>query len=165
MVAILKKGYAVKHQGRERYQKLSIEDLMLATLEYLRGHRTYVHVAASYDVAESSIYRGIRWVEDTLIKDGTFSSPGRKALLKGDAEYEVILVDATETPIERPQKKQRKYYSGKKKRHTIKTQMLINPEIGEIISLVFAKWKVHDFQLFKSSKMRLKRECPIRAFK
>ena len=34
--------------------------------------------------------------------------------------------------------------------------MLINPENEEIISLVFAKGKVHDFQLFKNSKMHLK---------
>ena len=81
--------------------------------------------------------------------------PSRKALLKDEAEFEVILVDATKTPIERPQK-QRKYYSGKKKRHTLKTQLLINPESEEIISLVFAKGKIHDFQLFKSSKIHLK---------
>ena len=43
-------------------------------------------------------------MEDTLIRDGTFSLPGRKAPLKSDAEYEVILVDATESPIERPKK-------------------------------------------------------------
>ena len=103
-VEILKKGYASKHQRRGRHQKLSIEDLLLATLEYLREYRTYAHIAASYDIAESNIYRGIRWVEDTLIKDGTFSLPGRKALLKSDVKYKVILVDATETPIERPQK-------------------------------------------------------------
>ena len=34
--------------------------------------------------------------------------------------------------------------------------MLINPEIGEIVSLAFAKGKVRDFQLFKNSKMHLK---------
>ena len=34
--------------------------------------------------------------------------------------------------------------------------MLIKPEIGEIISLAFAKGNVHDFQLFKNSKMHLK---------
>jgi hypothetical protein len=30
--------------------------------------------------------------------------PGRKALVKSDVEYEVILVDATESPVERPKK-------------------------------------------------------------
>ncbi len=104
MVEILQKAYAEKHRRRGRTPKLSIEDLLLATLEYLREYRTYAHIAASYGIAESNIYRGIKWVENTLVKDGTFSLPGRKALLKSDMEYEVILVDATESPIERPQK-------------------------------------------------------------
>ena len=43
-------------------------------------------------------------MEDTLIRDGTFSLPGRKASLKSDIEYEVVLIDATESPIERPKK-------------------------------------------------------------
>lgn len=84
--------------------KLSLEDMLLATLEYLREYRTYAHVAASYGVSESSIFRIIKWVEDTLIKDGTFSLPGRKALLESDVEFEVILIDAAETPIERPKR-------------------------------------------------------------
>ena len=84
--------------------KLSLEDMLLATLEYLREYRTYAHVAASYGVSESNIYRTIKWVEDTLIKDGTFSLPGRKALLRSDIEFEIILIDATETPVERPKR-------------------------------------------------------------
>ena len=59
--------------------KLSIKDLPLASLEYLWEYRTYAHIA------ESNIYRGIKWVEDTLIRDGTFSLSGRKAQLKSDA--------------------------------------------------------------------------------
>ena len=104
MVEILQKGYAEKHRRRGRKPKLSIEDLLLATLEYLREYRTYAHIAASYGIAESNIYRGIKWVEDTLVRDGTFSLPGRKAPLTSDMEYEVVLIDATESPIERPKK-------------------------------------------------------------
>jgi len=104
MVSILEGAYAEKHRRRGRTPKLSIEDLLLATLEYLREYRTYAHIAASYGIAESNIYRGIKWVENTLIQDGTFSLPVRKAPLKSDMEYEVILVDATESPIERPPK-------------------------------------------------------------
>jgi hypothetical protein len=84
--------------------KLCLEDMLLASLEYIREYRTYAHVAASYGISESQIFRIIRWVEDTLVKDGTFSLPGRKALLKSDMEYEVILIDATESPVERPKK-------------------------------------------------------------
>ena len=94
--------------------KLRLEDMLLATFEYLREYRTYAHVAASYGVSESSIFRIIKWVEDTLIKDGTFSLPGRKALLKSDMEYEVILIDVTETPIERPKRGKNSGIPGRK---------------------------------------------------
>jgi len=40
-----------------------------------------------------------------LIKSKKNSLLGKKALLKTDTEFEVILVDASETPIERPKKK------------------------------------------------------------
>ena len=73
-------------------------------LEYIREYRTYFHIAKSYGVSESSSYKTIKWIEDTLIKDPLFSLPGRKALLKSDMEYELILVDASESPCERPKK-------------------------------------------------------------
>ena len=104
MIEILKKSYAEKHRRRGRKPKLSIENQLLAALEYWREYRTYAHIAASYGIAESNIYRSIKWIENVLVKDGTFSLPGKKELLKSDAEYEIILIDATETPIERPQK-------------------------------------------------------------
>ena len=104
MIEILKKSYAEKHRRRGRKPKLSIENQLLAALEYWREYRTYAHIAASYGIAESNIYRSIKWIEEVLIKDGTFSLPGKKELLKSDVEYEIILIDATETPIERPQK-------------------------------------------------------------
>ena len=128
MVEILQKGYAEKHRRRGRTPKLSIEDLLLATLEYLREYRTYAHIAASYGIAESNIYRGIKWVEDTLIRDGTFSLPGRKAPLKSDAEYEVILVDATESPIERPKKAKAILFRKEKAAHTKNTAACQSPD-------------------------------------
>jgi hypothetical protein len=87
-----------------RKPKLSLEEMLLATLEYWREYRTYAHIAVSYGIHESNIYRVVKWVEDVLIKDGTFSLPGKKALLRGDTEYEVVLIDATETPIEHPKR-------------------------------------------------------------
>mgnify|MGYP002624522875 CR=1 FL=1 len=115
MIEILKKNYAEKHRRRGRKSKLSIENQLLAALEYWREYRTYAHIAASYGIAESNIYRSIKWIEDTLIKDGRFSLPGRKELLKSDAEYEIILIDATETPIERPQKNKENIIQEKRK--------------------------------------------------
>jgi hypothetical protein len=104
MLEILRRSFALKHAQGGRRPKLPLEEQLLAALEYLRKYRTYAHIAASYQIDESNIYRIIRWVEDTLVQDGTFSLPGRTALLKSDMNYEVVLIDATESPVERPKK-------------------------------------------------------------
>ena len=105
MVGILEKQYSAKMAKGGRRPKLSIADKLLMTLEYLREYRTYLHIAKSYGVSESSAYYTIRWVEDTLVKHPDFALPGKKALHKSNMKYEVILIDATESPIERPKKK------------------------------------------------------------
>jgi hypothetical protein len=92
-----------KRKGGRR-NKLCLEDQLLLALEYIREYRTYFHISQSYGISESSAYKTVRWVEDTLIKHPDFALPGRKALLKRDVEYEVVLIDAAETPIERPKK-------------------------------------------------------------
>ncbi|MDV2997795.1 MAG: hypothetical protein N4J56_007500 [Chroococcidiopsis sp. SAG 2025] len=51
------------------------------------------------------------------------------------------------------QKKQRAYYSGKKKRHTLKTQVVVNQANGQIICTTFGKGRVHDFRLFKRARI------------
>ena len=104
MVKLLDRSRAAKRARGGRHSKLSIEEILLMTLEYLREYRTYFHISKSYGISEGYAYKLIRWVENTLIKSRVFSLPGRKALLKSDAEYEVILIDASETPIQRPKK-------------------------------------------------------------
>lgn len=105
MVKILAEDDKNKKIKGGRKNKLSLENQLLMALEYIREYRTYFHISKSYGVSESTAYKTVRWVEDTLIKHPDFALPGRKALLKIDMEYEVVLVDASETPIERPQKK------------------------------------------------------------
>ncbi len=104
MISILNDADIKKKAKGGRKNKLCIEEQLLMALEYIREYRTYFHTSQSYGVSESSAYKTVKWVEDTLIKHPDFSLPGRKALLKSDMEYEVVLIDATETPIERPKK-------------------------------------------------------------
>lgn len=105
MVAVLLEVQQRRYRKAGRKGTLSIEDKLLMALEYLREYRTYFHLGRSYGVSESACYRACRWVEDVLIKSGVFSLPGKKELLKSDIEYEVILIDASESAIERPKKK------------------------------------------------------------
>ena len=62
MIEILQRAYEAKHKRRGRKPKLSIEDMLLASLEYWREYRTYAHIAASYGIHESSLFRIVKWV-------------------------------------------------------------------------------------------------------
>lgn len=52
-------------------------------------------------------------------------------------------------------KNQRQYYSGKKKRHTIKTQIVVEKSSKKIVCTKADKGRVHDFRVFKESKVRV----------
>ena len=104
MIKILNEADKCKQGKGGRKPKLGLEDRLLMALEYLREYRTYFPVIRSDGVSESTCYETIKWIENTLIKPPDFALPGRKALLKSDREYELVLIDATETPIERPKK-------------------------------------------------------------
>lgn len=114
MLEIVATAEKVKKSKGGRPNDLSIEDRLLMTLEYLREYRTYAHIAASYGLSESNTFENIRWIENVLVKSKEFSLPGKKALLKSDIEFEVVLIDATESPIERPKKNSASTTLGKK---------------------------------------------------
>ena len=86
-----------------RKKKLSFEEQLMMTLKYYRYYITQKALAFEFEVGEATVSDTIKWVEETLIKDGTFSLPGKKALLEDDS-IEVVLVDVTECPVERPKK-------------------------------------------------------------
>jgi hypothetical protein len=115
MLEILRQADAFKKAKGGRKNKLCLEDQLLVSLEYIREYRTYFHIGKSHGVSESAAYKTVKWVEDTLIKHPDFALPGRKALLKSDVEYDVVLVDATETPIERPKKNRNTFIPAKRK--------------------------------------------------
>lgn len=102
MVAVMQQAKQQLKPGRP--SKLSLEDQVLMTLEYLREYRTYFHIAQTWGVYESTTYRIIRSVEDTLIRSKKFRLPGKKKLLAPEHEIEIVVVDVTESPIERPKK-------------------------------------------------------------
>ena len=114
MLDILKKEDESKKVKGGRKNKLSLENQLLMALEHIREYRTYFHISKSYGVSESTAYKTVRWVEDTLIKHPDFALPGRKALLKSDMNYDIVLIDTSETPIERPKKKGSKAKTNKK---------------------------------------------------
>jgi len=87
-----------------RPTKLSRADQLLLTLMYWREYRTEFHIGLTYGVSEATVCRTIQKVENVLIKSQQFHLPGKKALQPSDTVLEIVLIDATEQPIERPQK-------------------------------------------------------------
>lgn len=91
---------------------------------------------------------------DLLVKG--LRLPGKSALLDGGLQ--AILLDVTEQPIERPMKHQRQYYSGKKKRHTIKAQLIVCLKMLQILLVVGGRGRTHDFTLLKRCRLRILKE-------
>jgi len=155
---LLPKWKALRLAGGPK-PKLKLEEQLLLSLSYWRNNGTYLETGSKYGVSESRAWEISRWIEDILIHEKALSLPGKKALL-AEKKYEIVVFDVTECPIERPKRKQkgriknkqRRYYSGKKKRHTIKQQIAVDTKSGKIIATSQDCGKTHDFRIYKKSK-------------
>jgi hypothetical protein len=117
MIKILEKEDIKKMKLGGRPSKLTIEQKLKMTLQYWRQYRTYFEIGLDFGISESVAYKNIIWVEDTLIKSGEFNLPTREEVMK---EENPILIDVTETKIERPKKKQKKFIRVRKSNTRLK---------------------------------------------
>jgi len=100
---VLRRTYRELHKNGGKPPTLSILDKLVIVLQYWREYRTYRHIAFDYGVSKSAIGNAVIWVEDTLIKSGLFTLPSQRALQK-EGGIELVLIDVTEQPIERPKR-------------------------------------------------------------
>jgi hypothetical protein len=114
MVEFVSGHLSRKRRVSGRPTKLPVEDQVLMTLEYWREYRTFFHIAKSWGLHESSVWRTIRRVEDILTKSRAFKLPGKKVLQPADHKIEFIVVDVAETPVERPKKSSRRTTAGRR---------------------------------------------------
>jgi hypothetical protein len=114
MKSILQKEYNKLHKSGGSPPKLTVEDKLTVTLKYLREYRTMESIGADYGVSKSTICETIQWVENTLGEDKTFKLPGKKALRGTEQSVECIVVDVTESPIQRPKKTKKSGIRGKR---------------------------------------------------
>lgn len=99
-----KKREKKRKNKRSRPFKCSIENQVLLTLMYYREYRTQFHIGIAYGLSEAAVSRTISRIEGILSKRKEFTLPGKEKLSGTHQQYEVIVVDATESPIERPKK-------------------------------------------------------------
>lgn len=115
-----RKRIRAPRSGNEFY--LELEDRLLMLLMYYRTYVTHVFLGFLFRIDDSNISRNINPLQPLLAK--IFKIPERRIVLSED-EIVDLFFDGTEQPINRPKKQQRKWYSGKKKRHTIKHQIAV----------------------------------------
>jgi hypothetical protein len=113
-----------------------------------------------FDLDQSNVYRDISIIEPLV----RWCVPLPKKLYKRTRRLRTIgeveeyfpgfkaFIDSTEQEIPRPKNKRRRksYYSGKKKRHTVKTQYMVNSEGLILYKTGHDQGRIHDYEVFKN---------------
>jgi DDE superfamily endonuclease/Helix-turn-helix of DDE superfamily endonuclease len=108
--------------GGGRKHSLVLADRLLMLLIYYRTYTTHAFLGFLFGLDDSAVGRNINPLAPMLA--GLFRIPERRVEISED-EIRELFFDATERPTRRPKRGQRAFYSGKKKRHTIKTQIVV----------------------------------------
>ena len=112
----------LRKPGAGAKPKLILADRLLVLLIYTRTYVSQQFLGVLFGVDASTVCRVCR--EVSLALAGVFRIPEKKVKIAAD-EIATAFVDATEQPTNRPKKRQKKWYSGKAKRHTIKQQVVV----------------------------------------
>ena len=108
--------------GAGRKHALVLADRLLVLLMYYRTYTTHAVLGFLFGIDDSAVGRNINPLQPLLA--GIFRIPERRVELTRE-DLRELFFDATERPTRRPRRGQRAYYSGKKRRHTLKTQVVV----------------------------------------
>ncbi len=145
--------------------KLSLDDRLLMLLFYYRTYVTSILLGFVFNLDQSNVLKDIRLLEP-LVKESVplpkkLHDMARRARTPEEVEKFFpgfrAFIDATEQEIPRPKdsRKRKSHYSGKRKRHTVKTQLTVNGK-GLIMQRTnHARGRRHDYGIFKSNRPKL----------
>jgi hypothetical protein len=111
-----------RRPGAGRKPALALADRLLMLLIYYRTYVPYTFLGFLFGLDDSNACRSNRRLEPLLA--GIFRIPERRVRL-GPDEVRELFFDSTERPTNRPVRRQKRYYSGKKRRHTLKHQVVV----------------------------------------
>jgi hypothetical protein len=105
MQKVVNKHYKDKKSKGGTSRSLGTSDELLLMLEYYREYRTFKHLAVDYEVSESTAHYVVTKIEKILIVHPEFHLETLKHIEPKDAqEFEITVVDVTESQCERPKK-------------------------------------------------------------
>ncbi len=111
-----------RQPGAGRKHALTLADRLLMLLIYYRTYTTHAFLGFLFGVDDSAVGRNINPLGPLLA--GIFRIPERRIKLDPE-DIRELFFDATERPTRRPEEGQREFYSGKKKRHTVRNQVVV----------------------------------------
>jgi hypothetical protein len=145
--------------GAGRHFKLDLIDRFLMLLVYYRLYITYTLAGFLFDLDQSNVCRNMQKVESLIrqcvpIPQKTYNITKRLKTFEEVEQYFpgfMAFTDCTEQQIPKPEDKRRRkaYYSGKKKRHTVKTQLMVNDQGAMVHKLRHKKGRRHDYDIYK----------------
>lgn len=139
-------------EGGRIYNLSEPEDHVLAMLIYYRCYITYVFMGFLFNSHETTVMRSVSRIERIAVK--VIHIEKNRQISREEVEY--LITDVTEQPVQRPKRRQKKYFSGKKRRHTQKIGVAADGK-GKIHSVSGTHpGKVHDFNIYKGKKNRHK---------
>lgn len=160
-------GQRQRAVGGGRKAKLNLEQQVLLALLYYRLYVTQMLLGYLFDLDDSNVSRLIaelRSVLQTVLpipaqETLLFSQEPRRRigtleeLLRKHPELKEVLIDATEQEVRKPKDKARRksHYSGKKKRHTLKTQVTSTSECLLLHVSRSVQGRVNDLTLLRAS--------------
>ena len=159
----LKKPKRQRQPGGGRKKELVLEDQLMMLLMYYRLYVSQEFLGILFNLHNCNVSRQINYLQVLLAK--IFKIPTRKIKLSEveltESELIELFVDATEQQIHRPKHSQKDYYSGKKKKHTLKNQIVTDSK-GKIRSVTKSiPGKKHDKKLFDETKLKLPKQVDL----
>lgn len=137
-------------KGGRHHNLNGLENHLLAMLMYYRCYVTYEFLGYFFDSDETTIMRSIKRLEKIAVQ--VIHIEKNREISQKDVEY--LILDATEQPVQRPVKGQKKFYSGKKKKHTLKTQYTIGSDRKIYCVSRTYPGRIHDFNIYKDQNDR-----------
>lgn len=148
MVQVIQKKLTIKHLNKKgRKPKYGVREMVIIFLLYIKQYNAMEDYAFEWNISKSVICEYIHFVLEVLLEDKNFTLMGGKSTINDSSENR--LLDVTEIRIERPKYNQKSKYSGKKKYHTMKIQIIKGTDTGFIYEIQIGLGSEHDFHLFK----------------
>lgn len=151
--------------GQGRKFSLGLKDRLLMLLVYYRLYCTFTLAGFLFNLDQGNVCRDIKYLEPLIerciplpkkVYKRTKKIGTIEELLKYYPELKSV-IDATEQQIPRPKNKRRRksHYSGKKKKHTVKTQLMVNKNGLILHKTGYKRGRKHDYDIFKNNNPKV----------